>query len=187
MPWPKGKKYSVEHVAKRTASFMAAGSKRRRPQTIDGVEHWRCGTCRAFKPRAAFYEDGKCAVGPSSVCRKCHTATTMRTRDKEAARASNAAYMRRARTKNPDLFRERERRASRTRKVTPKRIAARRLLNAAVRHGFIVKPKVCSECKQARRITGHHEDYSKPLVVVWLCYPCHGKRHRVVEFKRVTA
>ena len=31
---------------------------------------------------------------------------------------------------------------------------------------------------KGRALHGHHEDYSQPLEVVWLCAPCHGLRHR---------
>lgn len=29
-----------------------------------------------------------------------------------------------------------------------------------------------------RYIHGHHEDYKKPLEVVWVCFACHAIRHR---------
>ena len=46
-----------------------------------------------------------------------------------------------------------------------------------VRRGYIIKPKTCSICKRETRILGHHEDYSKPYEVVWLCYSCHKLKH----------
>jgi hypothetical protein len=59
---------------------------------------------------------------------------------------------------------------------------ARRLLRSAVECRRVLKPVVCEDCglaTQARALHGHHEDYSKPLVVVWVCRKCHGKRHRL--------
>ena len=52
-------------------------------------------------------------------------------------------------------------------------------LNAAVRQGKLIRPKECSRCGRFMRIEGHHEDYSKPLVVEWLCRTCHKLQHRV--------
>lgn len=57
---------------------------------------------------------------------------------------------------------------------------ARRLLRDAVISGTITKPKTCSNCSKvvpANRIHGHHEDYSKPLSVHWLCAVCHANVH----------
>lgn len=48
--------------------------------------------------------------------------------------------------------------------------------------GELVKPDKCSECGTEGRIDGHHEDYSKPLEVMWLCGECHRKRHK--QFQR---
>ena len=35
----------------------------------------------------------------------------------------------------------------------------------------------CVKCG-ATKAQGHHEDYSKPLVVIWLCDPCHRAEHK---------
>lgn len=55
----------------------------------------------------------------------------------------------------------------------------------AVRYGILKRPKRCSRCKASRKssdgrslIYGHHDDYSKPLDVMWLCPVCHAERHR---------
>ena len=63
----------------------------------------------------------------------------------------------------------------------PEKYSARYKLRWAVRSGRIEKPAECSDCgeaTEAKRLTGHHNDYNKPYEVEWLCYVCHGKRHR---------
>jgi len=50
------------------------------------------------------------------------------------------------------------------------------LLNAAVKSGKVIKPTICSKCGKLRKVTAHHDDYSKPLQVKWLCYECHGNK-----------
>ena len=52
---------------------------------------------------------------------------------------------------------------------------ARLFLNTAVQKGWVVKPLFCSKCNSKGIIHGHHEDYSDPLTVIWLCPSCHGK------------
>ena len=59
------------------------------------------------------------------------------------------------------------------------KIAARDALTAAIRHGILIRPARCSRCNQPhRKIHGHHEDYSKPLDIEWLCATCHNRHHR---------
>lgn len=41
-----------------------------------------------------------------------------------------------------------------------------------------LKRGVCKKCGSTEKTHGHHEDYSKPLDVVWLCPPCHRELHR---------
>jgi len=55
---------------------------------------------------------------------------------------------------------------------------AQRAARLAVQRGIIKKAKECQDCGAARRaLQAHHEDYDKPLDVVWLCGTCHGARH----------
>lgn len=51
----------------------------------------------------------------------------------------------------------------------------------AVRSGKLVRPKVCSDCDNESRLHGHHEDYNKPLEVIWLCPKCHREKHNATR------
>ena len=56
---------------------------------------------------------------------------------------------------------------------------ARWLVNEAVRGGGLRRPEVCESCwlPDRRLLHGHHEDYSRPLDVIWLCAKCHSRLH----------
>jgi hypothetical protein len=60
------------------------------------------------------------------------------------------------------------------------------LITRAIITGELVCPDRCSVCgyEQKRRnrsdyraIHAHHDDYSKPFDISWLCRRCHAKRH----------
>ncbi len=53
-------------------------------------------------------------------------------------------------------------------------------LNCAVKNGEIQRPKKCQICglEFDYPLDGHHEDYSKPLDVIWLCKFCHKRIHQ---------
>jgi Bacillus phage endonuclease len=63
-------------------------------------------------------------------------------------------------------------------KRNPFKHAARAFVCAAVKEGMLIRPSQCSRCFKEGKIEAHHEDYMKPLEIIWLCRSCHGKEHR---------
>jgi hypothetical protein len=61
---------------------------------------------------------------------------------------------------------------------------AQKLVKKALKLGIIEKGR-CAECN-VKIVEAHHEDYSEPLVVVWLCKTHHKlwhsslKRYKIV-------
>lgn len=93
-------------------------------------------------------------------------------RDKVRANARN--YARRKRLENPGCFY----------KYRPydDKSSARRKVSWAIATGKLVK-KPCRICGDPDTIA-HHEDYSKPLEVWWLCRVCHKLWHMEVEYQK---
>jgi hypothetical protein len=42
-----------------------------------------------------------------------------------------------------------------------------------------LSPMPCVRCGELKSLA-HHEDYNKPLDVMWLCQPCHKQRHKEI-------
>lgn len=75
----------------------------------------------------------------------------------------------------------RELQTAKTKARDPK-FMARWRLRKAVYKGLVFKPNFCNRCgvvKEKRYIHGHHEDYSKPYDVEWVCSICHGEITRM--------
>lgn len=59
---------------------------------------------------------------------------------------------------------------------------AHSLAHKAMLKGELQRPNTCSDCGYlAFKIYGHHEDYTKPLDVEWLCSECHSQRKNIVD------
>lgn len=169
--------HSEESKIKMSKSHKGIENHSRRRATIekDGITLYQCGVCKEFKPYEDFYKNKRTILGITPECKKCHSAECIKTRNKDISRINNQKYMERAREKTPEKFKERERLRKRPK---DEKYYTRRALNNAVKRGDIVKPEYCEECGRKVRLTAHHDDYSKPLDVKWLCYKCHGKHHR---------
>ena len=59
----------------------------------------------------------------------------------------------------------------------PERVFAREQVKRELIKRTIVRPDNCSKCGKECKPQGHHDDYSRPLDVVWLCRACHRERH----------
>lgn len=57
-----------------------------------------------------------------------------------------------------------------------KKLAERKVVNGVMR-GKIIKPTHCEVCGTDSTLHGHHNDYTKPLDVQWLCPGCHAFIH----------
>lgn len=56
------------------------------------------------------------------------------------------------------------------------KIRAREAVQNALRYGKMAR-QPCEVCG-AEKTHGHHDDYSKPLDVRWLCHSCHAAEHQ---------
>jgi hypothetical protein len=56
---------------------------------------------------------------------------------------------------------------------------ARMMVYSRVEHGTIIQ-EPCSLCGSTP-VAGHHNDYSEPLEVVWLCRACHDMVHNSIS------
>lgn len=77
------------------------------------------------------------------------------------------------RRENPGLVRQLDRKYK---AKSPEKYVARSAVGNALRSGRLVR-QPCERCGATERVEAHHEDYSRPLDVNWLCKDCHAQRH----------
>lgn len=46
-----------------------------------------------------------------------------------------------------------------------------------------IKREPCAVCGEDGKVVAHHEDYDKPLDVIWLCRTHHSRRHVELDGK----
>jgi len=61
----------------------------------------------------------------------------------------------------------------------PERVKARQDVCDAIRRGELIRGN-CSACG-SEKAHAHHEDYSKPLDVIWLCRKHHTELHAAIK------
>lgn len=140
-----------------------------------------CTGCKVVKPLDQFYKRTRkwSRDGYYQKCKECLIAYSL---------------LQKRATYNPEKAREYSKRrtasgkaleASRRMQVLyPEKYKARYECRQAIRSGKLIK-QPCEVCGEAK-VEAHHDDYSKPLDVRWLCKKHHSLHHRkevVLPFK----
>jgi hypothetical protein len=150
-----------------------------------------CFKCRVTLPLTEFYPHPQMGDGYLGKCKGCTKADTAarvarKMKDpiwinKEAERCRIKA--RKCRELGNQSPRSKES-AKKWEKINPHKRLAHHLVQKAIQSCRLVKMP-CQKCGHLQA-EAHHEDYSKPLDVVWLCPKHHGERHvEINDQKRI--
>lgn len=115
----------------------------------------QCRICGLGEPEVEFYASMK------ATCKGCQKDLMRAYYKTDGYKKKNSAQQKK-RLQNP---------------AERQRHAARGKLAAAIKKGWVKRPDKCSVCGARGKPHGHHENYSKPLTVIWVCIDCHAEIH----------
>lgn len=134
---------------------------------MDNLNYKYCIYCKKDLPKSEFYKNKATKDGLMRYCKNCDRLyrRKMRKKHPETYKARDKRYYANNREKKLEYLQE-------WRNRNKAKMAAHSLVRSAIRKGVLVKkPCFCGETET----DAHHEDYSKPLEVQWLC-----RRHHVL-------
>ena len=135
----------------------------------------RCLKCQEMKPLSDYHREKE--RGHKTTCRVCRNSMNRKYYSENID--SRRTYFR-ARNTTPERRAAWVRDDRRRRERSPDKNRARELVRAAVRAGKLERLS-CEFCGETRGVHAHHEDYSKPLDVWWLCRVHHLERHAALK------
>lgn len=146
-----------------------------------------CFKCGTVKPLTDFYTHPRMGDGHLNKCIPCARKDVADRVAKKSATDPDWVESERQRHRaKQNRYRAEGRAMPTTKEIrqrwemrNPHKRRASMMVSAALKSGRLVRPMNCEKCGAAGRIEGHHDDYSKPLQVRWLCTKCHGEtRHK---------
>jgi hypothetical protein len=149
-----------------------------------------CFKCHTAKPLEDFYRHPRMADGRLNKCKTCAKkdvdarekrlfATNPEWTERELAR--QRAKSSKARSEGKTSPHTRKALIAWQARNQIKRLAHNRVAKAVAVGKLIKQP--CQTCGDVKA-QAHHEDYSKPLDVVWLCTTHHSERHVEINKER---
>ena len=132
-----------------------------------------CFKCKTVRPLDEFYKHSMMADGHVNKCKTCNKQDVTDNRNKNIERIREYD---RERGKNAERLKTSAEISKAWRAQDKRRSAAHNAVARAIKSGLLVR-KRCLRCNEPKTV-GHHEDYDKPLEVMWLCQPCHKQRHK---------
>ena len=129
----------------------------------------KCFKCLTVKDLTEFYKHPKMSDGRLNKCKECNKVDVRKNRsdnidyyrayDRERGNRQDSSYCLKYRNENPAKYR------------------CHMIVSNAKRDGHLIE-KPCEMCKSDKSVHAHHDDYSKPLDVRWLCSICHSDWHK---------
>lgn len=116
-----------------------------------------CSMCNTVRPLRLFFKDSTRKDGLQRRCKECHKKFKISPQTRLLKRQSRI----------------------RQDAANPEKAKARQLVTYAVKTGKIIR-KPCDVCGSMKS-QAHHEDYSKPLEVRWLCDSHHKAHHKAMK------
>ncbi len=132
-----------------------------------------CRGCGRDLPLVDFYQHQRMADGHLNFCKPC---VRQRVRNDYHARPEEMRERDRLRYQGSPQRRAALRAYNKQATLRdPQRAKARKDVGNAIRDGKL-KRGACEMCG-AEKSQAHHDDYSRPLDVRWLCFRCHRQHH----------
>lgn len=141
-----------------------------------------CSTCGIYKPLSEFSPDSRKKDGCSARCKACRSKEGLE-RYKKKKSDPNQVLILRERARISEAKRKSKGLIHKTKQETKKKwqdnnqlkVKAHRIVRNEVNYGRLhIKP--CEVCG-SMDVQAHHDDYSKPLEVRWLCVKHHNEFH----------
>lgn len=153
----------------------------------------KCKNCLVERPLVAFYKHAEMLDGHLNVCKTCVKIRVRKHREVNIDKIRD--YDRKRGNRQPEDYSKKYYKENKKKVLESKmrwikknniKINAQQKARRALSMGLIKKAELCQRCfKNSEKLQGHHDDYNKPLSVLWLCSKCHGLRHKELnELKR---
>ena len=133
-----------------------------------------CTSCFVEKNlESEFYKHFAMADGYLNKCKECVKKRVLKHRDANIDRIRE--YDMKRFRENPERKKQARRNTIKFRTENPEKYVAQNSVNNAIRDGKLKRQRCC---KCGAKAHAHHEDYSKPLDVMWLCPLHHAEIHK---------